>query len=126
MGGYQELAVWQRAMDLTVEVYAVTKHYPQAERFGLVSQTQRSAVSIAANIAEGRGRGTTREFHRFVGIALGSLAELETHLLIATRLNYITDLESNRLLRESAQVTRMLGGLKHSLKQKLEKHDNPS
>jgi len=119
MGGYRELAVWQRAMDLTLEVYAVTNRYPQAERFALVSQTQRSAVSVAANIAEGRGRGTTREFHRFVGIALGSLAELETHLLIATRLGYITDSESNRLLREAEQVTRMLGGLKRSLRQKL-------
>lgn len=119
MGGYRELAVWQRAMDLTLEVYAVTDRYPQAERFALVSQTQRSAVSVAANIAEGRGRGTTREFHRFVGIALGSLAELETHLLIATRLGYITDSESNRLLREAEQVTRMLGGLKRSLRQKL-------
>ena len=119
MGGYRDLAVWQRAMDLTLEVYAVTNRYPQAERFALVSQTQRSAVSVAANIAEGRGRGTTREFHRFVGIALGSLAELETHLLIATRLGYITDSESNRLLREAEQVTRMLGGLKRSLRQKL-------
>jgi four helix bundle protein len=119
MAGYRELAVWQRAMDLTIEVYAVTNKYPQAERFGLVSQTQRSAVSIAANIAEGRGRGTTREFHRFVGIALGSLAELETQLLIATRLTYITETESNRLLRDAAQLARMLGGLKSSLKRKL-------
>ena len=123
MAGYRELAVWQRAIDLTIEVYAVTKKYPQAERFGLVSQTQRSAVSVPANIAEGRGRGTTREFHRFVGIASGSLAELETHLLIATRLTYITETDSNRLLRDAAQVARMLGGLKSSLKRKLEDSD---
>lgn len=119
MGGYRDLVVWQRAMDLTIQAYKFTRTYPNEERFGLVSQTQRSAVSVAANIAEGRARGTTREFHRFVGISLGSLAELETHLMLAARLDYISTGEVDRILRETAEVTRMLGGLKRSLKHKL-------
>ncbi len=120
MTGYRDLAVWQRAMDFVLDVYSITAAYPQSERFGLVSQTQRSAVSVAANIAEGRGRGTTREFHRFVGIALGSLAELETHILIGERLKYLSATDTQRLLRESDQITRMLGALKRSLRAKLD------
>ncbi|MCA9123181.1 MAG: four helix bundle protein [Planctomycetaceae bacterium] len=120
MPGYRELAVWQRAMDFVLEVYSITATYPQSERYGLVSHTQRPAVSVAANIAEGRGRGTTREFHRFVGIALGSVAVLETHILIGERLKYDSASGTQRLLPESGQITRMLGALKRSLRTKLE------
>jgi len=104
MAGYQQLVVWQRAMDFVVEVYHVTNRYPSSELYGLTSQTRRAAVSVPANIAEGRSRGTTREFHRFVGIALGSLGELETHLMLARRLRYLTDSDTSHLLNEAAQI----------------------
>lgn len=93
MGGhrkFQDLVVWQRAMDLVADIYKATSGLPDSEKFGLVSQLQRSAVSIPSNIAEGAGRGTTREFLYFLSVARGSLFELETQLLIGERLGLLT------------------------------------
>jgi four helix bundle protein len=86
---YRDLEVWQKAMAMVVECYKITKQFPKDEIYGLTFQLRRAAVSIPANIAEGRERQHTREFVQHLSIAYGSLAELETHLQIAQRLNYI-------------------------------------
>lgn len=108
MSGYNDLLVWQRAMELVVVVYELTKNYPKSELFGLISQVRRSAVSIPSNIAEGSKRGSKKEYRQFLIIAYGSGAELETQLEIAKRLDF-GDVENyekaNGLLNE---VMRML------------------
>ena len=88
MGSYRELDVWQQAMELAVACYEASGDFPNYETYGLTSQLRRAAVSVHANIAEGRGRQHTAEFIQHVSIATGSLAELETHIEIARRLGY--------------------------------------
>lgn len=82
-------------MDIAEEVYRLTREFPKQELYGLASQIQRAAVSIPANIAEGHGRGTTREYLRFLSISRGSLAELETELMLAKRLGYVDPRDRN-------------------------------
>ena len=88
-----KLAVWSESMNLVNEIYALTSRFPNTERYGISSQMQRAAISIPSNIAEGAARETDREYLRFLYIARGSLAELETQLMIAQRLGYMKDLE---------------------------------
>ena len=104
----QGLRVWQKAMDLVVLCHRVTGTFPADERFGLVSQVRRSAFSIPANIAQGFGRWNSREFGRFLSIASGSARELETHLLIAARLGFLSQREAAPLLAAIDEVARML------------------
>jgi len=88
-GSYRDLIAWQKGMELAEKVYTVTRHFPDEERFGLVAQMRRSAVSIPSNVAEGFGRGQQGEFHRFLGIARGSLFEVQTQAELARRLGWI-------------------------------------
>lgn len=113
---YRELRVWQKGMDLVVESYRLTRLLPRNETYGLVSQIQRAAVSIPANIAEGYGREHRGDYVHHLSIAKGSLKELETHFLIAERLSYIAtgDLKLFFLLGE--EVGRMLYVLVNKLK----------
>jgi four helix bundle protein len=113
---YQDLRAWQRAIALVERVYAVTTKFPQAEVFGLKSQMRRCAVSIPSNIAEGQGRATRGEFQQFLGHARGSLYELETQVVIGTKLGYMAVAESDCLLAESRELGRMLNALIASLK----------
>jgi len=113
---YQELIVWQKSMDLVVLCYNICRQFPDQERFGLTSQMQRAAVSIPANIAEGKHRQHTKEFLQHLSIASGSLAELETHILIARRLHYIKDAASESVLKQTVEISKMLNGLKKSLR----------
>ena len=115
---YSDLKVWQKAMDLVVMCYQTTKKFPRSEIYGLVSQLQRAAVSIPANIAEGRERQHSKEFIQHLSIAYGSLAELETHIQIAERLNYINPTQLKKLLNKTAEVGRMLNGLRKSLEKR--------
>ncbi len=115
---YRDLDVWKKAMELVVECYRHTERFPKSETFGLSSQLQRAAVSIAANIAEGRARQHTKEFLQHLSIAYGSLAELETHIQIAERLNYFDAGHCNHLLDKAAIVGRMLNGLRKSLEKR--------
>lgn len=117
--GYRDLEVWQKAMDLVVVCYEMTKKFPKNELYGLASQLQRAAVSVPANIAEGRQRQHSKEFIQHLSIANGSLAEMETHILIAGRLNYIEDDQVDQILQKSAEVGRMLNGLRRSIEKKL-------
>ena len=113
---YRDLIVWQRAVDLTDEVYTCTKTWPSNESFGLTSQVRRAAVSIAANIAEGQGRNGDREFIHHLGIAHGSLCELETLIVIARRQAYATDEQESAILTTSGRVASLIHGLIKSLR----------
>jgi len=106
---YRDLIVWQKSMDLTKEVYVLTKDFPKEEMFSLVSQIRRCAISIPSNIAEGRGRGGDKEFIRFLQISLGSLYELQTQLELALSFNYITNIDKINNL--SIEIEKMLNAL---------------
>jgi four helix bundle protein len=112
---YPELKVWQRSMDLVVEVYALTRAFPPDELFGLTSQLRRAAVSVPASIAEGQGRFHRGDFLHHLSMARGSLTESETHLLIASRLGYITDEAVTPGWALCQDVGRLLNGLIRSL-----------
>ena len=116
---HEDLHVWQRAMSLVVSLYGVLKSFPADERFGLVDQIKRSAVSIPSNIAEGAARQTSREFIQFLHIAAGSAAELDTQLIIAQRLGFSTAIESQ--LEELQIVRKQLNVIIASLREKHEK-----
>lgn len=107
MHKYKELKVWQKSLDLVVEVYNAVANYPKDERFGLISQTQRSAVSIPSNIAEGAGRNSDKEFVQFLAIANGSSFELETQILVAERLSFISHEVSNGLCSKLNEIQKM-------------------
>lgn len=115
---YRDLEVWQLALDLTDLVYAVTDHFPREEQYGLTSQMRRCAVSIASNIAEGSARGSTRELMQFLYISRGSLAELETQAVIASRRHYLSDEDYRSITEMSGSVNRMLARLLQSLERK--------
>ncbi len=112
---FTDLRVWQASMDLAERVYLVTGRFPNSDRGGLVGQMRRCAVSVPSNIAEGQARGGAKEFGRFLGIARGSLAELRTQTLLAARLRYIPDPESNELVSCNIHVARQLTALRNSL-----------
>lgn len=116
--GYRQLNVWERSMDLVVQAYEIAKQFPDSERFGLVSQLQRAAVSVPANIAEGHGRTHLGDYLHHLSIAHGSLMELETHVEIAARLKYVAAHEVQTILSETAQIGRMLNGLIRSIQAK--------
>jgi four helix bundle protein len=110
---YKDLLVWQKAMALVTRVYVVTRSFPREEMYGLTSQIRRAAVSIPSNIAEGQARTTRGEFRHFLGIAKGSLAELDTQLIVAENLGYLA--EPAPLFDQLTEVGRMLSGLFSSL-----------
>ena len=112
---HKNLDVWNRAMDLAVEVYSITSQFPKEELFGLVSQARRAAVSVPSNIAEGAARNSRKEHIQFVYVALGSIAELETQLLLAARLKLVPHIEA---LDRVDRVRQMLLGLLRFLKRK--------
>jgi len=108
---YRNLRVWQCSMTLVIDVYTTTRHFPKEELYGLVSQMRRAAVSIPSNIAEGKGRLSDRDRAHFYFQARGSLLELETQILIAKQLNYVSETESAPLLGLSEEIGKMLNGL---------------
>ena len=115
---YQELIVWQKAMDLVVLIYQVTKCFPKEEIFGLTAQLRRAAVAIPSNIAEGQGRQTSRDFLHFLSIAQGSIQETETQVLIGERLKYLNAEQKAQVIARSSEVGRLLNGLVNSLSEK--------
>ena len=112
---YQELIVWQKAMDLVEQVYRASRKFPRDEIYGLTSQVRKAAVSIPSNIAEGQGRRTTADFLRHLSIAYGSLREVETQILIADRLRYLANGECREITNSTAEVGRLCNGLVSSL-----------
>lgn len=111
---YRELIAWQKAMDLVIHIYETTKTFPGGERYRLVSQMRRCAVSIPSNIAEGQSRNSKGEFLPFLGIARGSIAELTTQILISERLGYLP--EPAKTIDKAEEVGRILSGLANSLR----------
>ncbi|MEI9956964.1 MAG: four helix bundle protein [Ferruginibacter sp.] len=110
--------VWQKAMDLAVNAYLLTGFFPKEEKFGLISQIQRCAVSIPSNIAEGSGRVSTKEFQHFISIAMGSSFELETQVILAFRFKYITEEQLKAFEELVKPVQKMSFGLYNSLENK--------
>jgi four helix bundle protein len=112
---HRDLVVWQKAMDLAVEVYALAKHLPSAENFRMIAQITRAVVSVPANIAEGRARSTRKDYANFLAIAQGSLAETETYLLLCIRLGFLTAGETDQALSLAGEIGRMLTALRKRL-----------
>ena len=117
---YKDLQVWQRGMDLTALVYRLSCELPSEERYGLVSQMRRAAVSVPANIAEGHQRSSTKEYLRFLFIAAGSLAELETLIELASRLYSIPANSIEELVGQADELGKMLRALQQRLEEKLQ------
>ncbi len=115
---FRDLQVWQRAMQLTIAIYRLTKEFPREEIYGLTSQIRRSAVSIPSNIAEGQGRSSVGEFRQFLGIARGSNCEVQTQLEIARTLKFGNPGLIDEAEKLSNEVRKMLFGLMDSIKTK--------
>jgi four helix bundle protein len=112
---YRDLIAWQKAKDLSVAIYRATLDLPKAEVFGMTSQMRRAAVSVPCNIAEGQGRASKGEFRHFLGIARGSLLELQTQIIIATELDYLSYTTSRSLLQNSDELLKIINGLSSSI-----------
>ena len=112
---YRDLVVWKKAFELTLAIYRETAHFPAEEKYGLTSQLRRCSVSIPSNIAEGEGRGS-REFRHYLSMALGSLNELETQILLCRALKYMADGQVAALMALAGEVGRLTNGLSRSLR----------
>jgi len=119
MNNLKELKIWNKAIDLAVDVYKATSTFPSDERFGLISQARRAAVSIPSNIAEGAGRNSVKEFNNFLGIANGSSYELQTQLLIANKLAILESEILDPLLSQIDELQKMTYGFQQMLDKKI-------
>jgi four helix bundle protein len=115
-GTYKDLEAWQCAMALVLEVYRNTAKFPREEMFGLTTQLRRAAVSVASNIVEGKGRFSDRELSQFLGVARGSVFEIETQVTIARDLGFLTEIQIQELLKRCGEVGRLLNGLIRSVR----------
>src|SRR6266699_1832828 len=112
IGGYKDLLVWQKGMALTKEVYKVTKTFPKDERFGLIAQMRRPAVSVPSNLAEGQARHTTGEFIQSISHAEGSLAELDTQLILSIQLKFCSESAAEPAFTLLDEIRRTLNALR--------------
>ena len=119
INSYQDLLVWQKAMDLAVDFHKLTRRFPREEQFALSAQLRRAGISVPSNIADGHGRKTTRDYIHFLSIARGSINEAETQLTLAQRFDYISPSLLSGSLEKTAEIGRMLNGLIDSLEKKL-------
>ncbi len=113
---FKDLIVWQKSIALVSDIYKLTRKFPPEERFGLTSQLRRAAVSIAANIAEGNGRGTRLDYAHFLDIAFGSVSEVSTLLTITKNLSYCGALECSTLEERLGEIGRMLHAIRTKLR----------
>ncbi|MDR1738315.1 MAG: four helix bundle protein [Candidatus Symbiothrix sp.] len=116
MHNFKELKIWQKARELVKAIYLLTKKYPAEERFGLTSQTRRAAVSILLNIAEGSGRGSDNDFSHFIDIATGSARELETAIIVAFDLEYISEFDLDNITVQITELYKMIFKFQQTLK----------
>ncbi len=121
---YKDLDVWNKSITLVEKVYVITKIFPEEEKFALTNQVRRSVISIPSNIAEGWGRKSTKDYIRFLHIALGSLYELETQLIISEKINYIKDEDLQMIVLIIKDLSKMLTGLINNLKKKGNKNES--
>ncbi|MDP6637510.1 MAG: four helix bundle protein [Phycisphaerae bacterium] len=115
---YRDLVAWQTGRALVKRVYGATALFPENECFGLIRQIRRAVISVPSNIAEGYGRGSLGDYIRFLQVARGSLFELETQIIVANDLEYLTEEQTNSLTEDIQQCARILQGLIASLKRK--------
>ena len=118
MHNFRELKVWQKAIEFSVEIYTITSSFPTEEKFGLISQLRRSAVSISSNIAEGSSRTSNKEFFHFLSISIGSAYESETQIIIANKLRYVSDLNFQELTKKVTEIQKMLHSFSETIKNK--------
>ncbi len=121
---HKKLKVWQKVIELGMEIYKITEKYPQEEKFGLTAQMRRAAISIGSNIAEGAGRQSKKEFLLFLYFARGSISELDTQIEISTQLGYLKKETKRQLENSLEEVSKMLSGLINNLKRRKEKNEN--
>ena len=119
MKTYRDLIIWQKAMALVTNCYSTSTTFPKEEQFGLTSQIRRCCVSIPSNISEGFGRGSNKDYHRFLKISLGSLFEFQTQIEIAYNLQYIKEENFNKLYEDSRELERMLSSFISKVKETL-------
>jgi len=115
MKTHRNLEVWNKSVELVTEIYKVTESFPKSELYGLTNQIRRSAVSIPSNIAEGAARASSKELLQFLSVALGSVAELETQLIVSGNLNFIDKNHLDLLLSQIVTIRKMITGLKKSI-----------
>jgi four helix bundle protein len=118
MHNFKELKIWQKSRELTKKVYLITQKFPKEEKYDLVSQIRRSAVSIPSNIAEGSGRESKKEFVRFLNISISSAFELETQIIISNDLGFVEEQEYNLVIEEINVIQKMIFGFKKSIEKK--------
>ncbi|MDI9869963.1 four helix bundle protein [Flectobacillus roseus] len=116
---FRDLLIWQKSMNLVTDIYQVTRNFPQAEIFGLTSQLRRASISIPSNIAEGYGRNTSKDYLRYLQIALGSLYEIQTQLEIASNLHFLEIFDFNKMISLCLEIERMLTSLIAKIKAKI-------
>jgi len=115
---YRDLIVWQKSIEMVRKVYLLTRSFPREETYGLTQQIRRAAVSVPANIAEGHSRNGRKEFILFLGIAKGSLSEVQTHLVISEKLGFSSEERVNQIQKDSIEITKLLNSLLNSLSPK--------
>ena len=115
LSDYKQLTVWQKSMDLVVEIYALVKLLPKEELYALSDQMRRAVVSIPSNISEGLGRNSDKEFVQFLSVSRGSLWELETQLEVCERLNYIDNSKTSKARNLITEISKMINSLANSL-----------
>lgn len=115
MHNFKQLQIWVKSMELVKEIYLLTDFFPKLEKYGLISQMQRAAVSVPANISEGSAKSSNKDFARFLEISIGSLFELETLLVLASNLNYIDVLISENIQYRINELEKMIYGFKQKL-----------
>ena len=116
MHNFKDLKVWQKSMDLAVDIYKATSSFPSDEKYGLVTQIKRCSVSIPSNIAEGSGRGSDKEFNHFLNISQGSAFELETQLIISNRVALLDDNSANDLIAKTTEIQKMVFSLGNKIR----------
>lgn len=119
MGNYKELLVWQKSINLVTDLYKITENFPKSEIFGISSQMRRCSVSVPSNIAEGHSRRSTLDYIQFLKIARGSLAELETQIIISKNLNYISEETFILTEQKTLEISKMLNSLITAVKKNL-------
>ena len=115
MKNFRELLVWQKSVDLVVEIYTETENFPDSEKFSLISQIRRAAISIPSNIAEGAERTSQKDFSHFLTMAKSSAAELETQIIISAKLGFLKKTKLTELLQKIVEIKKMLFGLRKSV-----------
>lgn len=119
VSSYRDLRVWQLAMDLAVDCYEITHSFPKEELYGMTSQIRRAAASVATNVAEGHGRENTGSFVQFLRVSQGSLKELETYLLLASRLELIDEARTQNLLGATEEIGKMIRSMIRRLQERM-------